>query len=167
MYRHVNKCVSIFKMQVYEWNGPHIRTKMTSGYLPIPSSVLTLVDYYCSLFKTWTEKSRDCNNHKRQPTLDKRGSEKYKNSICQISIQTHEKHILAVLSASEVITMLRRSEKHSIKEKGKIQHEMSCSKNHEVTQNMNYTRTTALTTAEFKAFLLSTHLLSNLDLNSA
>ena len=50
----------------------------------------------------------------------------------------------ALSSPNKAITVLNRTEKHETKEHGKTQHESSRSKNHNVTQNKNYTRTTAL-----------------------
>ena len=99
------------------------------------------------LQKTLTEKSRECPNHKQQPTPDtERKRKTTKTNTCKTNKQIHERHTDPTPnpSPSEVITIPKGTKKHEDKEHGKTsKHEAPRSIKLNATQNKNNTGTTA------------------------
>ena len=98
--------------------------------------------YYGNLINVYRKKklieiSRECHNHKPQPTPDtKRKRNMTKTNTYKTNKQLQEKHRQARSSPSEVITMLKEMTKHEDKEHGKtLNHEASRSINHKAPQN--------------------------------
>ena len=75
------------------------------------------------IIKTLIEKSRECHNHKPQPTPDtKRKKKMTKTNTFKTNKQMHQS--TQTSSPSDVITMLKRIKKHEDKEHGKtLKHE--------------------------------------------
>ena len=91
------------------------------------------------------EKSRECHNHKPQPTHDTKRKKKRQKHVQNKQTNAREAHRTALSSPSEVITMLKRMKKHEDKEHGKtLKQEAPRSINHKATQNKNNSGTTAL-----------------------
>ena len=87
------------------------------------------------------DKTRECHNHKQQPTTDtKRKRKRTNTNTCKRNKNAREGHRPAPSSPGGVIT-----KKHEDKEQGKtLKHEAPRSMNHKATQNKNNTGTTAL-----------------------
>ena len=89
--------------------------------------------------KKLTEKSRECHDHKLQPTHDtKRKRKMTKKNEQKQNKQTNarEAHGPAPSSPREVITLLKRMRKHMDNEHGKTpKHEAPRCINHKATQN--------------------------------
>ena len=99
--------------------------------VPQKAGVITTRNF-AALFKIakqLIEKSRDCHNHKPQPTPDtKRKRKMTKTNTYKTTKQTNagEAHRPTPSSPIEVITMLKRMKKHEDKEHGKTpKHEAS------------------------------------------
>ena len=97
------------------------------------------------LEKKIIEKSRECHNHKPQPTPNTKKKKKWQTLTRIKQTSAREAHRPAPSSPSEVITMLKGMKKHKQKEHGEtLKHEAPRSINHKATQNKHNTGTTAL-----------------------
>ena len=106
-----------------------------------------LVDGYTSFLQAHVltekliEKSRECQNHKLQPTPD---SKRTKTNTCKTN-NAQEAHRPAPSFPSEVITMLKEMKKHKDKEHGKnLKREVPHSIDYKATQIKNNNGTATL-----------------------